>query len=158
MSAVAVDTLRIARNLEAAGVERRQAEAHAEALRVVADASREDLATKGDIAMLGAKIERLEGRIDGLEGRIDGLEGRIDGLEGRIDGVEGRIDGLAVQIDGLAARIDGLERRTDGLEGRIDGLAGRIDGIHRELVTIRWALGLVAAFVFATGLRVFGLL
>ena len=116
MSAAAVDTLRIARNLEAAGVERRQAEAHAEALRVVADASREDLATKGDIAMLGAKIERLEGRIDGLEGRIDGLEGRIDGLE------------------------------------------GRIDGMHRELVTIRWSLGLVAAFVFATGLRVFGLL
>ena len=116
MSAAAVDTLRIARNLEAAGVERRQAEAHAEALRVVADASREDLATKGDIAMLGAKIERLEGRIDGLEGRIDGLEGRIDGLE------------------------------------------GRIDGLHRELVTIRWSLGLVAAFVFATGLRVFGIL
>ena len=112
----AVDTLRIARNLEAAGVERRQAEAHAEALRVVADASREDLATKGDIAMLGAKIERLEGRIDGLEGRIDGVEGRIDGLE------------------------------------------GRIDGLHRELVTIRWSLGLVAAFVFATGLRVFGIL
>ena len=118
----AVDTLRIARNLEAAGVERRQAEAHAEALRVVADASREDLATKGDIAMLGAKIERLEGRIDGLGGR---------------DGLEGRIGGLA---------------------GRIDGLAGRIDGIHRELVTIRWSLGLVAAFVFATGLRVFGIL
>ena len=123
MSTAAVDTLRIARNLEAAGVERRQAEAHAEALRVVADASREDLATKGDIAMLGAKIERLEGRIDGLEGRIDGLEGRIDGVE-----------------------------------GRIDGLAGRIDGLHRELVTIRWSLGLVAAFVFAVGLRVFGLL
>ena len=116
MSAAAVDTLRIARNLEAAGVERRQAEARAEALRVVADASREDLATKGDIAMLGAKIERLEGRIDGLEGRIDGVEGRIDGL------------------------------------------AGRIDGLHRELVTIRWSLGLVAAFVFAIGLRVFGLL
>ena len=126
----AVDTLRIARNLEAAGVERRQAEAHAEALRVVADASREDLATKGDIAMLGAKVERLEGRIDGLEGRIDGLAGQIDGLEGRIDGVE----------------------------GRIDGLAGRIDGVHRELVTIRWSLGLVVAFVFATGLRVFGIL
>ena len=119
MSTAAVDTLRIARNLEAAGVERRQAEA----LRVVADASREDLATKGDIAMLGAKIERLEGRIDGLEGRIDGLEGRIDGVE-----------------------------------GRIDGLAGRIDGLHRELVTIRWSLGLVAAFVFAIGLCVFGLL
>ena len=133
----AVDTLRIARNLEAAGVERRQAEAHAEALRVVADASREDLATKGDIAMLGAKVERLEGRIDGLEGRIDGLEGRIDGLAGQIDGLEGRIDGV---------------------EGRIDGLAGRIDGVHRELVTIRWSLGLVAAFVFATGLRVFGIL
>ena len=123
MSAAAVDTLRIARNLEAAGVERRQAEAHAEALRVVADASHEDLATKGDIAMLGAKIERLEGRIDGVEGRIDGVEGRIDGLE-----------------------------------GRIDGLAGRIDGLHRELVTIRWSLGLVAAFLFAIGLRVFGVL
>ena len=52
----AFDTLRIARDLEAAGVERRQAEAHAEALRIVADSARAEAATKADLATTAAKL------------------------------------------------------------------------------------------------------
>ena len=59
MTDVAVDTFVIARNLEAAGIERRQAETHAEALRQVADANRGELATKTD---LRAEIAALEAR------------------------------------------------------------------------------------------------
>ena len=81
MSASTFDTLRVARDLEAAGVERKQAEAHAEALRQAVTANRDELATKGDIA-----------------------------------------------------------------------------GVRADLVTIRWTSGLLAVFVFAIGLRVFGLL
>ena len=53
----AFDTLTTARNLEAAGVERRQAEAHAEALRQAVSAGRDESATKADLAA-------LEGRVD----------------------------------------------------------------------------------------------
>lgn len=60
MTDVAVDTLVIARSLEAAGIERRQAEAHAEALRQVADANRGELATRAD---LKAEIAALEARL-----------------------------------------------------------------------------------------------
>ena len=54
MSAATFDTLTTARKLEAAGVERRQAEAHAEALREAVSADREALATKADLAELRA--------------------------------------------------------------------------------------------------------
>ena len=50
MNAAAFDTLTTARDLEAAGVERRQAEAHAEALRRAVSADRDELATKADLA------------------------------------------------------------------------------------------------------------
>ena len=64
MSAAAFDTLSTARKLEAAGVERRQAEAHAEALREAVreavSADREALATKAD---LDAKLAALETRL-----------------------------------------------------------------------------------------------
>ena len=87
----AVDTLRIARHLEAAGVGRGRAGAHAEALHAVADARREDLATEAGIAMPGAKIERLEGHLDRLEGRSGGVEGHLDG-GGRAHRRIGRVD------------------------------------------------------------------
>ena len=60
MSAAAFDTLTTARKLEAAGVERRQAEAHAEALREAVSADRDALATKAD---LDAKLAALETRL-----------------------------------------------------------------------------------------------
>ena len=71
MTDVAVDTLVIARSLEAAGIERRQAEAHAEALRQVADANRGELATrtdlKAEIAAVRAEIAAVRAEIAALE-------------------------------------------------------------------------------------------
>ena len=60
MSTATFDTLTTARKLEAAGVERRQAEAHAEALREAVSADRDALATKAD---LDAKLAALETRL-----------------------------------------------------------------------------------------------
>ena len=60
MYAAAFDTLTTARKLEAAGVERRQAEAHAEALREAVSADRGELATKVD----------LETAVAGLRGEL----------------------------------------------------------------------------------------
>jgi len=37
-----------------------------------------DVATKGDIALLLSRIDRLEARMDGLEARMDRLEARMD--------------------------------------------------------------------------------
>ena len=63
MSTTNFDTLTTARELEAAGVERRQAEAHAEALRRAVSADREQLATKADLAELRTDRAGLESRM-----------------------------------------------------------------------------------------------
>ena len=60
MNAAAFDTLTTARDLEAAGVERRQAEAHADALRRAVSADRDELATKADLAGVRAAIADLK--------------------------------------------------------------------------------------------------
>ena len=71
MTDVAVDTLVIARSLEAAGIERRQAEAHAEALRQVADANRGELATRADLkAEIVAIKADFKAEIAALEARL----------------------------------------------------------------------------------------
>ena len=59
MNASAFDTLSVARDLEAAGIERRHAEAHAEALRQAVSADRDDIATKADIADLKADMLKV---------------------------------------------------------------------------------------------------
>ena len=107
MSAVAFDTLTAARDLEAAGIERRQAEAIAGTVRTAA-ADREALATKADLAELRADLAELETR--------------------------------------LTARMDTFATKAD------------LAGVRAELGTIRWTVGLIAAFLFAIGLRVFGLI
>ena len=56
MAASTFNPLEAARALEAAGVERRQAEAHAEALRQAATADRDELATKADLAALRSEL------------------------------------------------------------------------------------------------------
>ena len=59
MTDAAFDTLETMRDLEAAGVERAQAEAIAGAVRKAASAGYEELATKTDIASLETKIANL---------------------------------------------------------------------------------------------------
>ena len=60
MTAIAFDTLAASRDLEAAGMERRQAEAVAEVTAQAAGAGRGELATKADLA---AGLARLEARM-----------------------------------------------------------------------------------------------
>ena len=76
MTVATFDTLVAARGLEAAGMERRQAEAVAEVTAQAAVTGHGELATKADIkdfatkADLAAGIARLEGRLTHLEGRL----------------------------------------------------------------------------------------
>ena len=56
MAASTFDTLAATRALEAAGVDRQQAEAHAEQLRAAAGADLDQLATKADLAVISAKL------------------------------------------------------------------------------------------------------
>ena len=68
MSTATFDTLTTARELEAAGVERRQAEAHAEALRRAVSTDRDELATKADLAELRAATRADLYRALGIQG------------------------------------------------------------------------------------------
>ena len=104
----AFDTLRIARDLEAAGVERRQAEAHAEALRIVADSARAEAATKADLATTAAKLAS-KADLAGFATKADlaGFATKTDlaGLASKAD-----LDGFATKAD-LETAIAKLETR-----------------------------------------------
>ena len=65
MTAIAFDTLVAARDLEAAGMERRQAEAVAEVTAQAAVTGHGEMATKADIKDFATKTDlaRLEGRL-----------------------------------------------------------------------------------------------
>ena len=64
MTAATFDTLTAARDLEAAGVERRQAEAIAGAVHQAAGADRADLATKADLAEVRAELSNFATKAD----------------------------------------------------------------------------------------------
>ena len=64
------DTLTAARDLEAAGFDRSQAEALAKAIRD----GQGELATKADIARLDSRLDVLHSRLDALESRLNTLQ------------------------------------------------------------------------------------
>ena len=85
MSATAFDALAAARNLEAAGLERAQAEAIAGTVRDATGADREQLATKADLAAAITTLRAdmgadLAAAISGLERRFVGYGLAIAGL------------------------------------------------------------------------------
>ena len=59
-----------------------------------------------------------------------------------------------MQADLAALRAD-MQADNAELEKR---LRADLDGLRSELGTVRWAVGLMAAFLFVIGLRVFGLI
>ena len=86
------DTLAATRDLEAAGIERR----HAEAVVAVVRASRAGLATKADIDNLEA---RLNGRFAEQGARIDGRFAEQDArIDGRFAEFEARVLKVAISI------------------------------------------------------------
>ena len=70
-------------------------------------------------------------------------------------------EALAAQLR-VAAGADHADLATKAdialLKGDIEALKGDVAGLRSELGTIRWSVGLIAAFLFAIGLRVFGLI
>jgi hypothetical protein len=82
---MALDTLTIVRRLEAAKIDRQQAEAIADVLHESEAGALADLATKADLREVKADLKALEQR---LEGRIDALraemEARFESLEQRM--------------------------------------------------------------------------
>ena len=105
------DTLAYARTLKEAGVEEKQAEAHAKAARTV----RSGLATKADLdAGLGRLETHLDARIDLVETRLNArIDARTSDLETRLNA---RTSDLETRLN---ARISGVEMRISGLETRM---------------------------------------
>ena len=75
----AFDTLAHARTLREAGVENKQAEAHAEAARAL----RAGLATKADLAVIEADIAAIKARLDTFATKAD-LSAGLSGLRADI--------------------------------------------------------------------------
>ena len=139
----AFDTLRIVRELEAVGVERRQAEAHA-----VADSARAESATKADLEATAATLASKTD-LAGFATKTD-----LAGFATKAD-----LAGFATKTDlaGFATKAD-LETAIAKLETRLRNDLATKGDLRDALASIRWAIGLLAAFVFAVGLRVFGLI
>src|SRR5258708_39691040 len=97
---MAIDTLAYVKSLEAAGVDRRAAEAHAEAL---TQHIFPELATKDDIkaefaalrAELNAEFAALRAETNARFAEVDARFGKIDGeMNARFAGIEGRLTNL----------------------------------------------------------------
>jgi hypothetical protein len=145
MTAVAFDTLKLARRLEGAGFTREQADGAAEAL---ADSFSNEIATKGDIAELRmatkgdiaelrmattgdiaelrmattGDIAELRTAIAGFEGKLESKIGALEGkMESRIGALEGKLSADIASVRSSTAQwiITAVFINTAGLIGAI---------------------------------------
>ena len=116
----AFDTLAHVRTLREAGVEQKQAEAHAEAARAL----RAGLATKADLAVIEADIATIKARLDTFATKAD-----LAVIEARLDTFATKTD-----LDEFATKAD-LKAGLDNLEMRIDA---RIAGLRADIYRVLW--------------------
>ena len=160
MLTTAFDTYAAAKRLRDAGFDERQAEAAVSMVRDAAGADLANLATKADVAALKGDIDALR---TATKADIAALKGDIDALrtetKADIAALKGDIDALRTETK---ADTEALRTTTKAdiaaLKADIAGIDARIDALRAELGTVRWAVGLIAAFLFIIGLRVFGLI
>ena len=120
---MALQSLDIAKDLNAAGVEKAQAEAIGSAIVRAVSEQEAKFVTKSDFAgfeeRMLAQFERIAEKIDGVEQTLDA---KIDGVEQRLDA---KIDGAEQRLD---AKIDAVEQRLDAKIDLVDQkLTSRID-------------------------------
>jgi hypothetical protein len=100
---MALDTLAIVRRLEAAGIDRQQAEAIADVLRESEVGALADLATKADLREVRTDVRQVR---DGLRPEMGALEQRL----------QGEIGALRAEME---ARFDKVDARFESLEQRM---------------------------------------
>ena len=132
----AFDTLAHARTLREAGVERKQAEAHAEAARAL----RAGLATKADLAVIEADIATIKARLDMFATKADlaVIEARLDTFATKADlaafATKADLDGFATKAD-LAAFATKAD--LDGFATKADLNAG-LSGLRADIYRVLW--------------------
>ena len=126
------DTLAATRDLEAAGIERR----HAEAVVAVVRASRAGLATKADLDNLEA---RMGGRFAELQAQMDGRFAELQAqMDGRFAEFEARVNGRFAESD---ERVNGRFAESDErVNGRFAELEARMLKVAISIVLAQTAL------------------
>jgi hypothetical protein len=141
-----IDTLEYVKRLEAAGVDRRQAEAHAAAVR---DTVAPQLATKADIDGVRVALERhreaTKADIDNAVARIESKLGtEVARLESKLGTEVARLNAkLGTEVGRLDAKIDTVAGRLDA---KMDALASRF-----EMALWKHTAGLIVTTIVVAG-------
>ena len=60
---------------------------------------------RGDIRVLGTRMNSVEKKVDNLEEKVVGVEKKVDNLEEKVDSLEVKVDSLEVKVDSLEEDI-----------------------------------------------------
>ena len=146
---MAIDTLKLSRDLEQAGFSRDGAE---KTTRAIAGALDQHAATKSDLSalgvafkhetnLLGERLAKVETRLDGVEVRLDGLDAKFNGLDAKFSGLDAKFNGLDAKFNELDAKFDGLAANHTSLETKLNGVDTRLTGEIAKLRTDMVAMG-----------------
>ncbi len=121
MPSIAIDTLRFAEGLKAAGTPAPQADATARLFAEALAGSVGELATQAQLREGFAACERaadaMRNRLDAVEHRLDAVEHRLDAVEHRLDAVEHRLDAVERELSRCVLALHGQARDLAWLKG-----------------------------------------
>ncbi len=142
MPSIAIDTLRFAEGLKAAGTPAPQADATARLFAEALAGSVGELATQAQLREGFAACERAA---DAMRNRLDAVEHRVDAVEHRLDAVEHRLDAVEHRLDAVEHRLDAVEHRLDAVERELSRCVLALHGQARDLAWLKGGNMLVLA-------------
>ena len=142
MPSIAIDTLRFAEGLKAAGTPAPQADATARLFAEALAGSVGELATQAQLREGFAACERAA---DAMRNRLDAVEHRVDAVEHRLDAVEHRLDAVEHRLDAVEHRLDAVEHRLAAVERELSRCVLALHGQARDLAWLKGGNMLVLA-------------
>ena len=165
MTASAFDTLTTARDLEAAGFERRQAEAVASAIGNAGDrsATKADLgqlATKTDLAAVKAELGTVKTDLASVKVELGTVKVELGTVKVELGTVKADLAGVKAELGTVKADVRDIKADNKAIKAGIADLRTDIAGLRGRIDGAKWGLGLFLGFLAALGIaiaaRIFG--
>ena len=130
MASPSLDTFSAARALEAAGVERSQAETIASAI-----AHTDELATKQDVRALKSDFSGLQSEFSDLRSEFSDLKSDFSGLQSEFSDLRSEFSDLKSDFSGLQSEFSDLKSDFSDLKSDFSGLRLEFSGLRSEFKT-----------------------
>ena len=95
----------------------------------------EDVATKDDVAGVGAKVDRVSNDLDTVKADLAAVSAKVDTVSNDLDGVKADLAAVSAKVDTVSNDLDGVKADLAAVSAKVDTVSNDLDGVKAVMAT-----------------------